>query len=788
MEKRPFDEIKSSVESQYPLPIASVFNRYRTTSIDNVGAKHKLAIELFEVIIKFICILYLQEARQRYSNFSEYLPQKEKSLDFLKRPSLGGFVGLLRTFTKLKVDLTNTIFLSDITEWFMSGKTEEGTEAFYLLKEVDDINTDSSSKNTPVYSICNAFVNIRNKQLGHGSLKDHDSLNRNLDVIEKILSFLLKSASFLKKCKVINVERIEVLNSEEWKISASHLEGNNPEPISFKSKTQIELSELYVISTFSENEQILIKLGPFIIWHMNEDLKRKEIYFYNDAMRTKLEYISYVSGNFYYHKELFDDFRELLNLKLSKGLEEDQYRHLSTEEKSERAEHFMKKALMFEMQGKLEDAIEFVEHSIEFQRDIKTIIKLAELQEKVGDSKEAILQTLRHASEIDPDDVTTKQYIKRLEYEEDEKGIEIQEESSDNDYPFPTIFHVFVPKIFRKYPGLFYALVALIWFIFSEIIEIALLGKGLFVAISLIGILTGCLIFAFGLTYAKKVMFKIKLPLSFQLDKMRMERFEQWFEDQFKIIFGNFIYINGKVSITESVKKEKYFYLGMIPFLLILDISLIIASESYHDGIFYLIKRFIDFGFIILYLYPCIRYVLSTTIFINNYSKLSIKPMLTSINDDGLRSFSRLFIYNIVLATSANVAFFFTASLVNTGPLYFDFPILFIISIVVLTWSVGMPLAIKRSAEAAKYNSVHLYSDHIEQSFREFIEDPGDEKLQRYQWLKKNQKVIKCISTWPLSIKNTLIYIVGGNLFLLLNNIWFVIYRLNLYDELLTYF
>jgi len=85
-----FADVKSTVESSYPTPIASVFRRCRVASKEDLGGRHKNLVDLFEVFTKFLCIVQLQEARQKIPNLKDRLPQKEKTLQFLKRPSLGG--------------------------------------------------------------------------------------------------------------------------------------------------------------------------------------------------------------------------------------------------------------------------------------------------------------------------------------------------------------------------------------------------------------------------------------------------------------------------------------------------------------------------------------------------------------------------------------------------------------------------------------------------------------------------------------------------------------------------
>jgi len=105
-----FDMIKNDVESNYPTLIATVFRKCRISSEADTGGRHKELIDLYEVLLKFLCVVLLQEARQVFPNFRDRLPQGGKTLEFLKRPSLGGWVGLLRI-------LSITEFGSAETQW-----------------------------------------------------------------------------------------------------------------------------------------------------------------------------------------------------------------------------------------------------------------------------------------------------------------------------------------------------------------------------------------------------------------------------------------------------------------------------------------------------------------------------------------------------------------------------------------------------------------------------------------------------------------------------------------------
>ena len=75
-----FNDIKVLVEGSYPNPIATVFRKCRTARREDIGGRHKNLIDLFEVFVKFLCVVQLQEARRVIPDLKDRLPQKEKTL------------------------------------------------------------------------------------------------------------------------------------------------------------------------------------------------------------------------------------------------------------------------------------------------------------------------------------------------------------------------------------------------------------------------------------------------------------------------------------------------------------------------------------------------------------------------------------------------------------------------------------------------------------------------------------------------------------------------------------
>ena len=111
------------------------------------------------------------------------------------------------------------------------------------------------------------------------------------------------------------------------------------------------------------------------------------------------------------------------------------------------------------------------------------------------------------------------------------------------------------------------------------------------------------------------------------------------------------------------------------------------------------------------------------------------------------------------------------------------------VTILIMVWSIGMPLAIRRAAREAKSKSVHEYSSHIEIAYKTFLNDPSDEeKLNIYERILRNQRIIRRIPTWPLSWAETFFVVLGSNLLLLAYAFWYVTMRMGYWPAVVSWF
>jgi tetratricopeptide (TPR) repeat protein len=772
-EKTSFAELKHDVERSYPSILATVFRRCRTARPEDLGGRHKNVVDLFEVFTKFVCILALQDVRQCNPGLKERLPQREKTLEFLKHPSLGSWVGFLRVLCQHQQIIRTNPIISRIAAWYTEGKTPETESVLADLRQIPHLNFDHRSP-TPNAAICDALVSYRNKSLGHGANLPPEELTRRLAILESVVTTLLKSARFLGEVTLFATERVELTKDGQWQVHSVRLNGTEIEPITYLSPAILELSELYA-TTLSGGPLTgaPLSLNPFLLRIVDESTKQPDIFVYNDAWHTKLEYLSYFSGSYYHHRELHHAFSELLQIKLQPGVEEDPYQALSPSERAEHAERLFKLARLYFDQGKLDDALESLEMSVAYERRSESLASLARVLQDLGEPPEAVLMAVQACLEMDasnPDALRLEAELRESAGTERERTPQVAAAPPLN-VPHPTFWDAITPAPFRAYSAAWCSLLICAWYTMAFLLETHRRAE---FAVVIPGMTICCLIFTNALNYMRMVFRRIHRPLSLQVDAMSSDRFDHWFRGQMDLIFGRYAFRGKTLEPVATFRLERGFYIGGVLWILAIGIPVLYVTGSFALSFGMLVTRIVDYALLLLCLYVCIRYVVMSTFFVYNYSNLSLKPMLTKINDDGMRSLGPLIALNISFAIVAFTSYFIPAGVGHISPSRADVGILLIITGIVLFWSLGMPLTIHRAARESKGKAVHAYSAHIETAFKKFLDDPGDESLKRYEWLRRNQRVIQRIGTWPLSWWESLLVLAGGNGALIYVSMWFL--------------
>ena len=745
-----FNDIKATVENEYPLPIAHAFRRYRIADPSDLGGRHKLIIDLFELLVKFLCIVQLKEGLNKSTNYIEKLPNKEKTLEFLKRPSLGGWLGLLRSLCLIASENSNFMNGKLIYEWYFSEADAESSKLMNLLEDLGEIKYNKKNKKHK-QEITNALVNYRNKNIGHGVHSNKEVLENRIENLEQVLAYLISSASYLAEMTVIVVEGVVLTEGNKWQINCQELRGLTLEPFYFHADKPLNLNEIYLIEELTDNESLVssFSLEPFAIWKLNEQQKQNEVYLFSSSWKTKLEYISYSSGAYYFHKELHVEFRKLLSLELAEGLEEQDIENLSDERKTDLSHDLLKKGLALAQYGKFEDAIAYLEQSVLYDRRPETFVELARLHHQLGDSEETIEYILQHCFDIDPDNALALDFLEKIKnnYEADDKRIMTDEDSKKE---FFTYYDVLFPSKYRPY-------------VFPFILVAILFSAGLFSYYEYIYVAEArtYILYIAGLFIIPPIwlyintpqkMESIRLPLSLQISSMRLDRFNNWYDSQVENICGKFIYNrNGTIDIHKSIKTERIFLLIMTPFLAIITPLIFYSIESHLLPKNVQIIRWVVSAGSAVIVYLGLRYVYSVTLFIYKFSNLPLKPLVSNLNNDGFRVLGSFIISIITTILLFVIVFWMALGLVLQGEPGIDLIALFIAVIIVFVWTVGLPISLYRAGKEAKSQISHKFSMHLEDALEKFVDDPSKNTLNHYEWLNKQQRVIKIMPCWPLS-------------------------------------
>ncbi len=779
-----FGSLREIVERSYPQPLATAFRRYRVADPEDFGSRHEMLVGLFQLFVRFIVVAALQEGLQRIPDFVNRLPQKAKTLEFLRRPSLGSFVGLLRTLETIDCPSISLALLPPVMAWYTKPPV---TGTSHLMAAAKALSLPADSRpGRPNAHICDLLVNYRNKSaMGHGA--HSDELRDRLPLLEQLLAHLFHEADFLASFNLVLVEQVAKDAGGHWSLSGKELRGIAEEPFKATGTRDLDVGEMYLAGTQSPfDASTAIHLSPFLLWRNNPRTHRGEAFFFNDAWRTKLEYLSFATGDYYYHRELKEEFRDLLNIDIRPTEDEEFAAELTADQRASRAEEHFRFAMHLVTAGKLEDALARLERSAEYERRPATFLEIARLQMELHDPPGDIEATLRRCLELDPDNADANRLLQHCADSTAEPEADATPEALATPKPISTLVDALTPPRFRPFGALFWNVLLTAYYAFSSVMEWHF-GQPLFVA-SLVGMYVCCLVFTAGLASARALFAWLRSPLSLQLDNMRLERFNAWHASQGSRIFGKLRFDGSRWLPGPTLVAEPQYWLLSIAWLAVIQTLIFIGTDSLQNPPPIIFKRLIDYFLLIMWLYPCVRYIVCTTLFIFEYSRLPLKPMLTRINDEGIRSLGSLMTFNITLAAIAYTAYFLPASFTHRAEIRSDVAVLAIITLIVMVWSLGMPAMVRRAARQARSKAVQEYSEHIESAFGSFLANPEEDSLARYEWLRQNQRVIQRIGTWPLSFWQTLYLVIFSNVLLLALTAHYVAMRYDLWESIMVRF
>jgi tetratricopeptide (TPR) repeat protein len=778
------DGIEYELKNNYPIPAALIFERYRDTRNKGLESQYRvLTTELLEVFLEFLSIVALSEAREHIRDFKGMLPEKAQDLKFLTNPGPGKWVFVLTEVFKIKTGSPDLTWIPKISDWFNQPENSETRAVLKALLCVPEISFNVNAKK-PIAELVAALVSLRNR-VAHDRIPPDEELSKRMPAVESAIAHLLKSATFLSEMMLFYTAKVEVTPDDRRLIHATVLRGTGePETKSYRCDKPLAPSKLYL--TVLHDEEALahvISIVPFLLWRVGRGQLVSELFFYRYALHKKLLYLSYTTGHVDFSTDL-SSFEDLVDLSIETGSIEDPYRDLTSEERSDRADDLYKRSIWLIQQDRLVLALECLEEAVELQSNPQIYLKMAQVLEGLNEPTENVIAGLEMCLRLEPNNDDALKMISRIRsggYRESATP----EDNQHTDDPKIAIFHLFCPRLFRKHAIPVWIAIISIWYLISTLAELSF-GNSRF-AIATVFALLGCLTVIAAAGVLRPWVAWLEKCLHQQMYDRKDEPFNVWYRKQQDLIFGYFCFDSGVLNVWRSIKREKYYYAGAVIWIVIMVTASILFSESISVPTPLLIKRLIDYVLLFAIVYAAARYTIAVTMFLNHLSRRELKPMLTKINEDGVRALGPFIAFSIALATVVYSLFHLSFAFANTTPAHIDFMFLCVGTAIAATWTVAFPFQLRKALKASKLSPVQRYSQHIKNAFEAFINEPNEANEKRYLRVLEMQKLLKRIPVWPLTATETILVIGGCNLLLALVATAYVISRLGSWDAVTNF-
>lgn len=766
----------------YPLAVLEVIDKYLRTEQDNWLERHSVLCDLFESFTKFIAIALIRESSQKSENLSEIFP---KGLEFLKHPSLGHWVFAIREI--LLKSKSEDHWLKIIRAWWKNETPSKNiTELYNELPEITFPRGNSQNE-----GIVNSLVSYRNKVWkGHGAvIVKSDELNKRVIALETLLAELLTTADFLSNIQLFYTKNVQKISNNKFESNSISLNGNKLFPKKYIYE-DFEIGEIYL--TYETQNELSIKpitLSPLIEFKTNSNGDQR-IYFFNDARRTKLEYLSHLDGTFYYHKEIKKELEKLLHISLESSGEnfEEILRNYSEEERKERGHTYYLRAKELVSEGKYDSALVVFEESLEWYRTANVIIEMCKTMMILGDEKEYILNNLEYVFEMDPNNTEAKQLSEEIasgkisQNQFNEKELSIEELLKEN----YVLYDLLVPPKYRTYSMPILLIFVLLLFSISAYFIYLFEGQSNnFNSISPLLMMAQSIIMVIGVYLTKSHFLDSYFGLIGQINNMRVQRFNKWFKTTYDQIFGHFkkkIDKSGNTEITLDFKAEKIFLIFSIAFVIIFS-STAITVQGMSDFPAHIILIHLLLNIIMWILtVPVVRSIIFSTLFIKDYSAHDLFPQMAGYSNNGFSRLVKMYFVNLSL-----IILFYGCNLiwnliVVTDKNYYDFLGIGFEVVIFIFWIFLAPIFINRAIKRSKDSLAFNYIVHVKQAFREFVKNPNKSNLEKLDWLKENERQVDELPTGIFSFTKWIYFLFGATV-LILGAALYVIIRMDYWKE-----
>jgi tetratricopeptide (TPR) repeat protein len=776
-ERLTFEHIKGKVERTYPNPIATAFRRYCHASSHDLTGRYKLLLDLFEVLVKFLCAIQLAEGREFVPGFTQALKLRSQTLDFLKKPMLGQWVGLLRELCEIDLKGPKPLWSQRISEWYLRPRDGDKDWAVDLFREC--FNLAQKSTGPPISVICNSFTNPRN-QFAHLPTRTEAKRKEFLSKIESVFAFILDSASFLGEGQLFVARDVSRTDDSQYRIDARLLNGVDDDEREFVYRDLLEPNWIYLTTSVDlKVNGPVIRLTPFFLWQHGDEKIRGQMFVLSSVSGNKLYYSSFVTGE--PHEENSARFGSLLtdltSLELQPDFNESSDSSLPVNVRSDFANTLYSRALSLIDYKYFGQALRCLKDAASYQKRPEILVKMATVMIELKERSEDIKQVLNQALDLDPENAEARRLLAALgendAYRADEEHVDFK------DLPLQkTVFHLFCPRRLKNHAITFWSVIILGWYSVSALAEFITGNPERAVATTLA--MLCCLLVVFGAALLRPWAERLRSPLQRQLSEteMKEQRFIEWFDEQLRMIFESFS-SNDKRALAK--RNRRILYVVGLFWMISMVGGALYFSQSYLAPTPLMVKRLVDYFVLFAVLYPAVQYTIAITLFVYHFSHLALKPTLTKVSNDGVRHLGPFVAFSIVFGTLIYSLLHLSFAIGFTNPFRIDLLFLFVGTGITAVWTVAFPFQLRRSLQASKNFAILRYSGHVQDAFDKFVEEPTETNEKDYKRLLDNEKIIQKISVWPLSAAETIFVIGGSNLLLALVASAYVTHRLGLW-------
>jgi hypothetical protein len=262
-----------------PFPVAVIYRKL--ANAPNSTQRFSLMLELFEVAIRFVVLVQIADyASREPAILASSIPGLRK----LYAPAVGDWVGMFRTFVKLKASPESVPFLKEIP----------GFEIGRYERTLNEISA------------------LRNASLrGHGGTLTEDEYDRLFQEHAPRVYDLISALRFLANYELVKATAMDKEGSF-YKIPVQILMGDNPhfEQGCKVLRTPLETKRVLYLNSSDES----VVLDPYIVLEYCPECKRPELLVLDKVSGKKITYHGYESGHrpsFEYSERLPSAVRQL---------------------------------------------------------------------------------------------------------------------------------------------------------------------------------------------------------------------------------------------------------------------------------------------------------------------------------------------------------------------------------------------------------------------------------------------------------------------------------------------